>query len=77
MKHLPRLPERLAPCLFAMMVVLPTPKLFGTDLKPQTLESFTRYVELTETRVNTDLKRPGQFLFVDGLPAARRGQVLK
>ncbi len=76
MKHLPRLPKGLAPCIFAMMLVIPTPQLLGTDLKPQTLASFAHYVELTETRIDTELKRPGQFLYVDGLPEARRGQVL-
>ncbi|MGD1157983.1 MAG: hypothetical protein ABSA41_19460 [Terriglobia bacterium] len=76
MNHSPRLPKMLAPYLFVMMLVIQTPKLLGTDLKPQTLATFSRYVELTETRINTELKRPGQFLYVDGLPEVRRRQVL-
>jgi hypothetical protein len=53
-----------------------TPRLWPTDLKPQTLASFSQYVELTETRINNELKRPGQFLYVEGLPAGQREQVL-
>ena len=76
MKHSLCLPRRLAHCLFVMMLVIQTPKALSTDLKPETLATFSRYVELTEARINTELKRPGQFLYVDGLPEARREQVL-
>ena len=46
------------------------------DLKPQTLAAFSHYVELTEARIDTQLKRPGQFLYIEGLPEPRKGQVL-
>jgi hypothetical protein len=53
-----------------------TPRLWSTDLKPQTLASFSQYVELTETRISNELKRPGQFLYLEGLPEGQREQML-
>jgi hypothetical protein len=62
--------------LFIACLLSQTPNLRSADLKPETLAAFSRYVQLTETRIDTELKRPGQFLYVDGLPEARRVQVL-
>ncbi len=70
------LPRLLASLLLLSCLVGCPAKLRGADLKPQTLAGFSRYVQLTENRIDTELKRPGQFLSVDGLPEARRTQVL-
>ena len=70
------LPKLFGSLLFVTCLLCHPPKLCGTDLKPQTLAAFSRYVQLTETRIDTELRRPGQFLYVDGLPEARRTQVL-
>jgi len=39
----------------------------SADLQPKTLEAFERYVGLTETRIERELKTPGKFLYVEGL----------
>ncbi len=44
----------------------------NAELKPATLQAFDRYVKATEERIDAELKRPGAFLYVDGLPEARR-----
>ena len=69
------LPRLLASLLFVSCTVCYPAGLRGADLKPQTLAAFSRYVDLTEKRIDTDLKRPGRFLYVDGLPEVRRAQV--
>jgi len=76
MHHPPCLPRMFGSLLFIACLLSQTPNLRSADLKPETLAAFSRYVQLTETRIDTELKRPGQFLYVDGLPEARRVQVL-
>ena len=70
------LPKLFSPLLFIACLVSQTPNLQGADLRPQTLAAFSRYVQLTENRIYTELKPPGKFLYLDGLPEAQRGQVL-
>ena len=48
----------------------------SADLKPKTLETFDRYVQVTESRIQKELARPGAFLYVEGLPEPRHSQVL-
>jgi hypothetical protein len=48
------------------------PEVLSAELKPETVAAFDRYVQLTEARIDSELKRPGAFLYVDGLPEARR-----
>ena len=69
------LPKLLASLLLLACLVCYPAKLRGADLKPQTLAAFSHYVQLTENRIDTEMKRPGRFLYVDGLPEARRAQV--
>jgi DNA-binding transcriptional ArsR family regulator len=52
------------------------PEVLSAELKPKTLEVFSRYVELTESRIQSELGRPGVFLYVEGLTEPRRSQVL-
>jgi hypothetical protein len=69
------LPRLLASLLLLSCLVCNPAKLRGVDLKPQTLAAFSHYIQLTENRIDSELKRPGRFLYVDGLPEARRAQV--
>jgi hypothetical protein len=52
------------------------PELLSAELKPPTVAAFERYVKATEARIDAELKRPGAFLYVNGLPEPRRGQAL-
>ena len=47
----------------------------SAELKPKTLQAFERYVQATEARIDKELKRPGAFLYGDGLPEPRRSQI--
>ena len=42
------------------------------DLKPDTIEAFDRYVQLTESQIDSELARPGPYLRVESLPEDRR-----
>jgi hypothetical protein len=57
--------------LFLAAAYRPTEAL-SAELKPATLAAFDRYVKATETRIDGELKRPAQFLYIEGLPEARR-----
>jgi hypothetical protein len=46
----------------------------AADLKPETEAAFNRYVQLSERRMQNDL-RSGPFLRVDGLPAKESQEV--
>src|SRR5271169_1452016 len=50
-------------------------KLLGVELKAATIEAYARYVKATEARVNTEMARPGAFLYIDGLPVQQREQI--
>lgn len=51
------------------------PDVITVELKPATVEAYTRYVQAIEVRVKGEMARPGGFLHIDGLPASRRAQV--
>ncbi|HUU15081.1 MAG TPA: hypothetical protein VM182_15440 [Terriglobia bacterium] len=70
-----RLPFTLSLVLTIQLLSAQTPEVMSAELKPKTLEAFGRYVEATEARIDEELKRPGAFLYVDGLPAGRRSQI--
>ena len=46
------------------------------DLEPQTVEAFSRYVEVTEARIAKELARPGAFLYLEEMPEAQRSKTL-
>lgn len=48
----------------------------GAELKAGTLEGFARYVRATEARIHRQVARPEGFLYIDGLGAERRSQVM-
>lgn len=52
-----------------------TYEVLSADLKPKTLEAFARYVQITESRIQKELARPGAFLYVEGLPEPRRSEI--
>jgi len=54
-----------------------TPSVTNTDLRPETLEGFTRYVATTEARINRQAARPETLLYIDRLPRERRSAVLQ
>jgi len=63
--------------LLALGLAVPQePEVLSAELKPATVTAFDRYVKATEARIDAELKRPGAFLYVDGLPAPRREQAL-
>jgi hypothetical protein len=59
------------------LLALQTPEVLSAELKPQTLEAFSRYVQATEARIQKELARPETFLYVENLPAARRSEVFE
>jgi hypothetical protein len=63
-------------CLLALPS-LASASIMNVRLKPQTVAAFDRYVQATEARIDTELKRPGEFLYVDGLPEPQRDQILR
>ena len=70
---MPRL--RFAYVLILALVLLPTLG-SATDLEPQTLNAFNRYIQATETRINQEAARPGVFLYIEGLAEPRLSAVL-
>jgi len=47
----------------------------AAEPKPEAVQGFDRYVQLTEQRMQTELRPGAAFLWVDGLPEARRNSV--
>jgi hypothetical protein len=50
--------------------------MMGAELTAGTVAAFDRYVQLTEVRIGGEVSQNEKFLYVDGLPAQRRSQVL-
>jgi len=64
-------------CVLLLGALSPqTPDVMSADLKPETLESFNRYVQATEARIDKELARPGVFLHIEGLPEPQRSEIL-
>jgi len=53
-----------------------TPEVMSAELKPATVAAFDQYVKVTEARIDSEMKRPDAFLYVEGLPEPRRTQAL-
>jgi hypothetical protein len=72
----PLISTRTLGFLLALELLAPqAPEVMSADLKPKTLEAFSRYVEATEARIEKELARPDAFLYIEGLPEPRRSQV--
>jgi hypothetical protein len=71
------LPTKWLTILLAMEILgTQTPQVTSAELTPKAMEAFARYVQLTEARINGEVSKTDKFLYVDGLPPARRAQVL-
>ncbi len=63
--------------LLALGLLVPqTPEILSADLTPETLEAFQRYVRATEARIDREVSRPGEFLYVEGLSEPQRSRTL-
>lgn len=61
---------------FGLLCLCSEPALAGFDLKPATLKAFERYVQLTEARMDAEIRDTSPFLWIDRVPeAARRGHL--
>jgi hypothetical protein len=65
----------------SLLLLLPglapqTPEVMSAELKPATVTAFDRYVQVTEARIDAEMKRPGEFLYVEGLPETRRAPAM-
>lgn len=56
----------------AIGLCLVVPPAGATDLEPKTLEAFDAYVRVAETQIDAQLAQGQPYLWVEGLPAARR-----
>lgn len=66
--------------IFAALLVLGLPSLWASeimavDLEPKTLDTFNRYVKLTQERIDKEVVRPGAFLCVDGVAEPERARI--
>ena len=48
---------------------------YAAELTPATSAAFDRYARLTEQRINAEVSRPADFLWIDTLPQNRRAEV--
>jgi hypothetical protein len=46
------------------------------ELRPEAVQAFNRYAQLTEARINGEVSQDEKFLYVEGLAPQRRSQVL-
>jgi len=64
---------------FLLALQLPgarTRGVMNVELKPETVQAFDRYAQLTEARIKSEVSQTEKFLYVDGLPPERRSQVV-
>jgi hypothetical protein len=60
----------------ALMLCLSTATaVVAAELKPATAAAFDRYVRLTEQRIQGEVARPADFLWIDSLPQNRRAEI--
>jgi len=66
----------LATLLALHLQVAPTRGVSNVELKPETVQAFDRYVQLTEARIHGEVSAPEKFLHLDELPPERRTRAL-
>jgi hypothetical protein len=59
--------------LVISLIAVPSPA-GASELRPEAVQGFDRYVRLTELRMQGELAAGGVFLWVDGLPEPRRSE---
>jgi len=62
--------------LMVGLAVPQEPELLSAELTQAKVAAFDLYVKATEARIDAELKRPGAFLYVAGLPEAKRAAAL-
>jgi len=63
--------------LLALGLAVPQePELLSAELTQAKVAAFDLYVKATEARIDAELKRPGAFLYADGLPESKRATAL-
>ncbi len=66
--------RRWAAALVCVSLLAPPAPAAADELKPKTLDTFNRYVALTETRMDAEVASADAFLWVDGLAEPRRAK---
>jgi hypothetical protein len=66
---------RNAALAIAVVVVFAPLDVVSVELRPGTAAAFDRYVQATQARVDGELKRPGAFLYFEGMPGSRRKEI--
>ncbi len=66
-----RLAQKAVAAVLAGFCTLAVP-VRAEDLKPETVEVFDRYVQLTEAQIDAQLARREPYLWIEGLPQGRR-----
>lgn len=63
--------------LFLCLTVSASAAIVAAELTPATAAAFVRYVTLTEQRIDTEVAKSADFLWIDTLPQNRRADVLR
>jgi len=66
----------LAILLALQLPTAPARGVSNTNLSPETVQAFERYVQFTEARINKEISTPEKFLYVDGYAPERRSEAL-
>src|SRR2546423_257436 len=66
---------RRFPLSLCGLVVLLTAVLHASGLKPEAAAAFDRYVQLTEQRLDDEIARGRNFLWIDALSGSRRAEI--
>ncbi|HET7841917.1 MAG TPA: hypothetical protein VFM21_09945 [Terriglobia bacterium] len=67
----------ILPLLFSGAAASLHAQVSDVELKSKTAAAFNHYIQGTQARIDAELKRPGKFLYIDSLPAARAEAVRK
>jgi hypothetical protein len=67
----------MARTLTLVLCLLAPAAVAAGDLTPATVAAFERYARLTEQRINDEVVRTANFLWIDTLPQNRRAEVVK
>jgi hypothetical protein len=63
--------------LFLCLLLLTSAAISAAELTAAMSAAFDRYARLTEQRINAEVARPADFLWIDTLPQNRRAEVLR
>jgi len=68
--------RRLASLLISAYALFQVPGAVSADLDAKTVDAYNQYVRVTEARIQEELSRPGEFLYLEGLPESQRSAAL-